>query len=299
MFVDQIKRKKRVSTLLFLMSLIWTVTFCFYYFKFIDHHPNRSGMLAYWNTSFMPLNVLDISFWDFCFYKTKMVFGALLSFGNFGLAAFLFFIIGLYKLIRDKKGKVLCLLFLPTLLQLALSLFKLYPFDLRLILYQVGFFIMTVSIGIVYTLNLSVQKTKKNRLALALLIFPLILLSELAKNYPIKVEEIKKSLQYVSDHIKPGEAVYVYYGSIPAFTYYSKTGKIKFKNKIIFGHAYRGNNAQYGEEIKVTKEKCWLIFSHIYDKESRYITTSLDSVCIRESDYKSDDSEAYLYDLSK
>jgi hypothetical protein len=296
---QQSKKSKPNYLSLIILFISWAITFGFYYFRFIHNHPNKNGMLSYWGNSFMPLNIFDITFWDFCFYKTKMVFGSLLSFGIAGLLPFIFFIIGLYKLIKDKHRKILFLLLFPTLLQLTLSAFKLYPFDLRLVLYQAGFYMIITSTGVLYIVNLSIQKTKQTWIYLLPLIFPVIVCATLLKNYPAKEEEIKQSVQFISKNIKPNETIYVYYGAIRAFEYYTQTGKINVKNPIIFGNGYRGSNQKYVEEIKNNKQKCWILFSHIFDNENKYITTSLDSIYKKDLSYKAYGSEAYLYDMSK
>ena len=297
--IPQIKKRKVNYTALCIPFISWTAVFAFYYFKFIHNHPNRNGMLVFWGNSFMPLNIFGIEFWDFCYYKSKMVFSSLLSFGVLGLLPFIFFIIGLYKLIKDKDWKVLFLLMFPTLLQAALSAFKMYPFDLRLILFQAGFYIIVISIGVFFIADLCVSKTQKSWIGLFPFIFPVIICITLFKNYPSKTEEIKQSIDFISSNIKPNETIYVYYGAKMAFDYYREIGKINFKNEIVFGNSFRGNNAKYVDEIRKNKQKCWILFSHIYDNENTYIANSLDSAYKREFVFKAVGSEAYLYNLSK
>jgi hypothetical protein len=299
LLISQVKNKQTNYLYLLMLFFIWTLGFGLYYYRFIYQHPNRAGMLAYWGNSFMPINIFKIDFWDFCFYKTKMLFGSLLSFGVTGLIPFVFFLIGLYKLHKDKCNKILFLLLLPSLLQLVLSGFKLYPFDLRLVLYQAGFFILILSVGVMHVTDLGIQKTKKQLIAWVPVIFPVILCIGLLKNYPFKVEEIKRSLGFIENNIQPNETIYVYYGSIPAFKYYIQTGKIDVKNQVIYGNGYRGNERKYIDEIKSNKLPYWILFSHIHDKENSSIIQSLDSVYEKKQAYKTIDSEVYLYDLKK
>lgn len=289
-------KKQKINLRLAIPFITWAVVFCSYYFTFIHNHPSKNGMLAYWGNSFMPLNIFELRFWDFCFYKTKMLFGSLLSFGVLGLLPFLFFMISLYQLIKRKQKKLLILLLLPTLLQLALSAFKLYPFDLRLILYQTAFYIIIITLGVMQVLELDIFKKQKKLAICIFLLLPLITGVELFRNYPLKTEELKSSINFVQLHAQPSDTMYVYYGAIPAFNYYEKIGKITFKNPIVFGHAYRGSNQKYVNEIKNNKGKLWVLFSHIYDDESKYIITSLDSAYKKTLSYKTKDSEVYLYE---
>jgi dolichyl-phosphate-mannose-protein mannosyltransferase len=297
LIIEQIKAKKINYLGLATPFITWAVAFSFYYLLFIHHHPSKDAMLAYWSNCFMPLNIFGASFWDFCFYKTKMVFSTLLPFGDIWIIAFLFFIIGLYHLIKSKNRKILLLLLLPPMLQLVLSAFKIYPFDLRLILYQTGFYIIILSIGVMYIINLIINKTKKQWLVWLPIIFPLIVCLNLFKNYLSKTEEIKESIQFIESHIKPNEKVYVYYGAIRAFDYYLQTGKVTFKDRIIYGTGNRGNSKKYVEEIKNNTGSCWILFSHIHEDESSYITNALGSLYKRTLSYKTQDSEAYLYNL--
>src|SRR6185437_15559892 len=85
LLVTQLKKQKINYLHLIIPFLTWGVVFSFYYLKFIHNHPNRNGMLSYWGNSFMPFNIFGLPFWDFCFYKTKMIFSSLLSFGLLGL----------------------------------------------------------------------------------------------------------------------------------------------------------------------------------------------------------------------
>jgi hypothetical protein len=296
LIITQLKNKKINYSYLGALFSTWAVVFSFYYFNFIYNHPSKNTMLAYWGNSFMPINIFKINFWDFCFYKTKMMFGSLLSFGALGLLSFLFFIIGLYQLIKRKQRKLMFFLLLPTLLQLTLSVFKLYPFDLRLILYQTGFYIIIITIGVKQVLELAIFKKQQKLATCVFLLLPLIIGVEFLRNYPLKTEEIKSSINFIKLHVQPNDTIYVYYGAIPAFNYYEKIGEIPFKNPIVFGHAYRGSNQKYIDEIQNNKGKLWILFSHLYDDESKYIITSLNSSHKEVLSYKTEGSEVYLYE---
>jgi hypothetical protein len=296
---DGITQNKTNLKRLVLPLTTWALSFGYYYYMFINNHPNKKSMLNYWGESFMPINVFKISFWDFCFYKTKMIFFSLLSFDSAGIIALVFFTIGLYNLIKAKNKNILFLFLLPILLQLILSIFKLYPFDLRLILYQTGFYILILSVGIIDITTWGFQKIKKGWIAWIPIIFPLMVCINLFKNYPIKVEELKNSVEFISNHIQPNETIYIYYGAIPAYKYYTETKKISFKNPILFGKVSREDEIKYIKEIENNKNKCWIIFSHIYDTENKYITNYFDVTYKKIFSYTTIGSEVYLYDMTE
>ena len=292
------KKRQQKTPRYFLLAipfLSWTIIFTAYYFRFIYHHPSQAGMLAYWANCFLPNNPFTLSFWDFCFYKSKMVFTTLLAFGKTGIIPFLFFLMALFVLIQKKNRKLLFLLFFPSLLHVLLSAVKRYPFDHRLILYQSGFYIIAVSIGAVESSDWLAYKTNLSRLKWIPLILPLLLCLQTFSDYPAQTEEIKKSIDFISQNIKPEQHVYVYYGAIPAFTYYQKIGKIKFRNTVILGHGYRGENPKYVNEIRSIPADSWILFSHMHDDEKSYITHALDSVYSKELSYAAIGSETFLY----
>ncbi len=87
-------------------------------------------------------------------------------------------------------------------------------------------------------------------------------------NFPIKIEEIKNSLNYIEKNIKKDEAIYVYYGSRRAFDFYKETNIININNPIIVGTKHRKENHKYDHELLNLKGKVWLLFSHVYSFRS-------------------------------
>ncbi len=285
--------KKKISSLLPLLA--WMLTFVYYYYTFIHNHPSRNSMLIYWSNSFMPANLLERNFWDFCFYKTRMVFFELLPFHGAGIFAVLFFSIGLMGLLQARSFRLLILLLGPVVMQLLLSLIKLYPFDLRLILYQTALYTILLAIGINDVQIRLRKKYKKEWITAILAFFPLVLVMNICFNFPFETEELKKSMAFMSAHIRPDETIYLYYGAVPAFRYYTQSHKINFKNRVVFGNCYRGAPQKYLDEISKIKQDHWILFSHLFDSESKSICNFLDSASEKRfgSVYKG--SEVYLY----
>ncbi len=118
--------------------LAWGITFLLYYHYFIHGHPSREIMIIYWSkaNAFMPYNPISIEFYTFLLNKFMTIFTSLLSFGKIGLVCFPgLFLTGIATLIIRKRAGILLLFFTPITLHFLLSAFKIYPVDLRLILY--------------------------------------------------------------------------------------------------------------------------------------------------------------------
>jgi hypothetical protein len=97
---------------------------------------------------FVPKNPFTLNFLFFVYTKLRSTFGELLSFwyvGEFSLI--LLNLLGLWNLFFKTKVKLGFLLLLPVLIHLVLSYFKMYPFDSRLILYQVPFILVVCAFG--------------------------------------------------------------------------------------------------------------------------------------------------------
>jgi hypothetical protein len=100
----------------------------------------------------------------------------------------------------------------------------------------------------------------------------------------------------------PDDRVYVYYGAVPAFTFYAPQLGID-RNTYITGVSSRKDPAQYLREIDAMRgsERVWFVFAHNCPRcivnEFDYITDHLEEVGIRKGNYQSEGAFMYLYDL--
>jgi hypothetical protein len=213
----------KISNIL-LMSLIWLVAFLANYFFLISTNIDNGGLSDWWGVrfSYLPLHLPD--FWLYMPYIMKVL--AKVAFGwelhSWEWKPFALLYIGsLGILLWTRQFAVIYLICFPLLIHLGVSHFKLYPFAPRLILYQAPLFIIIVSVGIVYLANVF----HKIRGSLVVMYLPAVFL--LNTNYPTFYEHdhgMKPALQYLREHVKSEDAIYLYSGAKRIFEYYKKAG---------------------------------------------------------------------------
>jgi hypothetical protein len=266
----------------YVVVLTWLVTFGVYYYFFIHGHQHQQFMLDYWQQSFLPLNPSRIEFWDFLNSVGRKIFAEIMLYNRAGLSyafnqfiVFLFLMIyatGLIMMITKRKVMMTYFMIFPILLHLFLSGLEKYPFDTRLALYLSPLVIMTFSCGAIALSELS-RKMLKSKwpgivVILALLsIYPY----KLYVNYPIVVDGARESIQFINEHFRDHEKVYVYYYSKATLEYYQKTRGIKFSEAVIPGHG-EIFLVNWGADLKNFEKlhgEVWLLFSHLFNRSSK------------------------------
>lgn len=249
----------------------WLISFAVYYLLFIHNHPLKEFMYKYWSeaSAFLSLNIFSMRFYQILSHITESLVG-LVGFGYFlRIVPWAFFPIGIFYLYKKNK-EILYLCIFPVGVHLLLSLFKLYPFDTRLILYLTPLVIIIITNGMYHII--SYTKSKSSRISIYLLIAPLLFsLYGLSITMPAQKEEIKDSLAYMNKKISQNENIYVFNSSSRPFSYY-KNNYAKLINitngEIIFGEYNRKQWDEHEKDILRIKGTTWLIFSHV-KKEKR------------------------------
>ena len=280
MYNNYSKNKKIISSSI-LPVLFWLFTFCSYYFLFIQHHPSKRSMLRYWQAkdAFMPTNPFKVDFILFFLSKLKMIFTDLVFINEAGWFFIPVFILGIIKLLKNKKA--ILMISLPVIIHFLLSALKLYPFHSRLILYLVPLLLIVVSIGL-FQFHSNVKK-KFLKLSLVILFTPLIIsLLSMAKKIPIEKEEVKKCMSYINQDRTTIDCIYIYCSSAPAFKFYkSSYSKLSNIDSCIFGDWHRDNWSLHANEVLSLKGNSWLVFSEVYrvdgKNEEEYIIDLLRS----------------------
>jgi len=300
-YVDCINKNLKLKYIIGLL-LVWTLTFLLYYYFFVYKHPAAENFKGYWlkMNTFMPINPLNIDFYQFHFDKIKMIFSQLISVGNIGryfLA--ILYLVGFSCLIYKRNFEIIILLFFPIFIHLLISAFELYPFDLRLILYIIPTIIIVAAYGFEYFNEMIFKDLKIDRLRFLSILIPFSILSVTPwYAFPLKKEEIKKSIDYIEDNIADENKIYVYKGALNAYKYYDNIEYIKFSNSVIFGKGTRADKSTYIEQLINLRGNIWLLFSHNYNNEEEYIITQLDSLGYnRIETFKTNGSSTYLYDF--
>lgn len=247
------------------MAFCWLGSFALYYYLFIAGHPARGGMIEYWSAfgAFLPSNVLSSAFFlSFC-QKIWTLF-RLAGAESFSLLAVPVFAVGVMHFWKQGKAYLL-LLFFPIILHLLLAYLKLYPFEIRLILYLYPLLIL-LSIRGVYDVLLGWFSFSRRRVGY-LLIIPLALNMAIVHviGFPAEREEIKKTLTDLEELLAPDDQVYLYASAAHAFEFYeSSFPKLQSHaaDKFIAGSTTSLESADHLRDFHKLKEHVWLVFSH-------------------------------------
>ena len=207
---------------------LWVSFFSVYYVYFVYQHPNRDYMIMFWSKlgTFMPANPFDASFYQFLNRFFHDVFNSLLPFGIAGTVLFTILLItGLAIKIKQKDMGFLVLTLLPIFLHLVLSSFQLYPVSPRLILYFTPLLILIVSSG----LDGLIQKVHINISpyfwwSALMLILVFTGTQFFREGFPFQRREIKKSIDYIQQNMKPNHQLFVDRTADRVFRYYKSIG---------------------------------------------------------------------------
>ncbi len=296
------KEWPRIARLSIIYS-IWILSFAACYFVSLRDLSHHERLLSHWSGGFMPFPPMafsDAKWFVKTFFK---IFDEPAGLSLPHIAG-LTFLIGCISMFFAKK-KALLVLISPIPFVLLASGLHSYPFSGRLLLFVAPFLLLFIAEG---AEQIRV-KTRHNfpiiGIALiGLLVFPPLLFASYHLIKPRTREEIKPVISYVVDHKQDGDLLYVYYGSWPAFEFYSDKYGFK-KSDYVEGVSSRDNPSRYIEDLDKLrgKKRVWILFSHVRRRKSKGIDEErlfldyLDSIGRRLDSFKSIGAVVYLYDL--
>lgn len=252
------------------IGFLWLIAFGIYFVFFIYDHPTREFMLRYWSMegAFMPI---DSEFFKFAIRKYYMFYHDLFDFGWMGFYLLqMVFLLGCYHLFEKGKVRLLIISILPVLVHLVLSSIKLYPFDLRLILYLCPAFVIILAFGLEYLIQMLKVRDKRfvySFTTISTLMFLFIAFTKL----PIEKSEIKKCLVYLHQQVTDKDKIYFTNFSGAPAQYYKETTNLGFPDEnVIYGEF--GNYENLSEEIKELNGRVWFVFSDyaLWDESLMY-----------------------------
>jgi|688.fasta_scaffold12614_1 hypothetical protein len=283
----------------------WFISFLIYFTFFIYNHPTKNAMLSYWQNenAFLPINPLNANFYDFLLAKMKMIFYTLLNLKKMGgIVFFILYLIGAISLGYKKNFGLGLFVFFPIMVHLLLSAVKLYPFDLRLILYLAPFFILTISIGFDNLLGYAsnIFKNKNIHLLGFLPSFFFIIYFFYKSSFPIENEEIKKAFRYIGHYVKPQDQIYIYYSAIPAFKYYKSINHFSPGNPLVFGVTPDSDKSNFIDQIKNMQGRTWFLFSHPFNNDDKFLIQQMDSLGFHQlQTLRTYGASVFLYQMDK
>jgi uncharacterized membrane protein len=301
----------RISKLSIAFSL-WALSFFFFYI-FIISSLRKSGIVSNmqsdWNKSFIPFPISSF-LPDFEWYIRKFfeIFQNPVGFTLTGIAA-LAFLIGCISMYA-KNRRWFFLLLLPLVITLLASGFHMYPFSDRLLLFLVPSLLLFITEGLVFIR----EKTKSTAPIIGIVLLGLLILHPAIsasyhvitqRPYSVKpIEDVKTVMQYLKNHKKDGDTIYLYYASEFAFKYYAERYGFN-STEYIVGILSRNDWDGYIKDIDKLrgKKRVWLLFSHVHENsgvnEEKLFIFHLDRFGTKLDHFKSDGASVYLYDLSK
>lgn len=263
--------------------------------------PTRAYLEAFWQPAFLPWWNGAAATLHWLGATTLGEFSWLVA-DPLAWPAILLATIGLVALLRRPAGVGLAALVLgPTLLALLASALRLYPFATRLTLFVAPAIALLIGCGL-DALNSS-RAARPNPLATLLAVVTFALAARPLRDLPMVHEELRPMVRYVAAHRQPGDAIYVYYGALPAFRYYAP-GSGLGPDAYIAGRCARSAWRSYLAELSSLRgrRRVWLVLSHPFTgmgiREQQLFTDYLGQAGTLLDQRRAPGALAALYDLS-
>ena len=216
--------------------------------------------------------------------------------------ALVLFVLGVAQFALRARA-LLVLIIGPIVLALAASALHLYPVFSRLTLFVAPALFLTVGAGAALVLAVSSDRSVARAAAfIALGIIALLSLTT-ARYLPILREELRPVAEYVAQHRKPSDTIYVYYGAAQAFRYYAPREGIP-DSAFTVGACARENWRAYTAQLDSLRgrSRVWLVLSHPFlrggIREDSLFTTYLTHIGRRVQGVATYGALGELYDLS-
>jgi len=271
----KIYREKSYKTVI--VFIVWGLSFIIYYYLFILDHPSSQFMKSYWKMAFLPTDPLSHNFYHFLYIKIESILRYILRIEGSWIIPWGMSILGILLLLKAKKIKIVYFAIMPIVIHLFLSSLKLYPFETRLLLYTSPLLIIFYAKALYY---IYYHLLKKIKIPIYVLLIPLIVMMYNIydkNNFGGEIENIKYGISYIYKNSNINEDIYLYNMAQDAFKFYIDSQQFVLKNNIIFGSLHRRHNNMYDRELLVLNGKPWLLFSHVYNDEEKYMINLLRS----------------------
>lgn len=304
LFIQAVREKdKRKIISLLLVALVWSLSLAALYLVNLRQLSTHQFFLDYWREGFVPrdasafawlVNSLRAPFMDLLGLQLPFLFSGLL---------FLLGTIGFTRRL-PRFGLFLLLILFLTLLASALTL---YPFAGRMILFLAPILLLFLADGADLLLGsrTSVRWVGGLKPAIQIALSAALLFSPLALAYenftaPKMREHIRPTMQYLREHHRDGDLVYLYYWAEHAVRFYAPKYGFSMDDFII-GADHHADPELYRAELDALRGhgRVWVLFSHVYEdgdfNERDYILNYLDSIGELSREYRVPGTSVYLY----
>jgi len=282
----------------------WLVSFGACYMLFLRNLGTNQYLLDYWNGHFLPLPPRSAG--DFAWLMDHFFapFGYPGGMGGTeiragGIAAALF-LIGLWGFAKEKWAVALALV-LPGLFALLASGLHKYPFAGRLLLFLVPLMILGTARGA----GMLAAALGKSQPVAALVLLGILFAAPCLEAYqevrrPMRSEQLEPVLAELRPQLRPTDRVYIYYGALPAFEFYTRGNPLPV-NQIDRGSEARSNVTEYRQQLAelAGQPRVWIVFSHRHKHEESIIVAYAEGLGRREKAITGNGAAAFLYDFSR
>ncbi|AWM36821.1 hypothetical protein GobsT_53150 [Gemmata obscuriglobus] len=278
----------------------WLVSFAACYFLCLKQLGGNKYLTDYWAGHFMslpPKGLGDLAWlvdhW-IAFFTTPGGFGgALVPLGGFAAVLSL---VGLREFARTRWAVAVALVTPAVLVLLASGLQK-YPIGGRLMLFMTPLAVLLVARGAWAVFDgLSERNAFAARALLALLVLSPVWASFEFLKQPPRSEQLAPVLERVRSEFRPGDRVFVYYGAVPAFTFYTRERPFPAE-AVTLGAEHRDDPAAYRGELAGLRGRVWYVVSHRHGTEEAEALAVLDARARPAREVKQTGAAAYLYEL--
>lgn len=271
--------------------------------------PTDAAYLTwFWGAGLMPLSGNGAHAATWLWFQLKSMFGQTAHYRAsvfwLALAA-----LGAWSFLRRGRAPVASILLVPVLLVIAASAAQLYPFTYgRVQLFLLPLLLILVSEGAAWCVRVSAPM-RRWRWAGAVpmaLILALAAYSSVSAQGERPSDEVKPFLAHVRRNWRPGDRLYVHYGTAQAFLYYAPRVGIS-DGDYVLGTCSRGSGRTYLRELDGLRghARVWIVIPHEEDYEKDTVLSYLDAVGVRLDGIdaagggRSRYAVGYLYDLSQ
>ncbi|HEY1190607.1 MAG TPA: hypothetical protein VGE74_23440 [Gemmata sp.] len=279
---------------------VWLVSFAGCYFLCLKQLDNNAYLTGYWSGHFLalPPKGLGDAAWLVdhlvAFFTAPGGFGGpRVPLGGFAAALAL---IGLRVFARERWPVALALTVPVALVLLASGLQK-YPIGGRLMLFMAPFAVLLVArAGWAVCEALAEKNGFAARVLLVLLVAAPLWESVEVLRKPPRAEQLAPVLDQVRASFRPGDRVFVYYGAVPAFRFYTRPHPFP-ADSVTLGAEHRADPTAYRSELAGLRGRVWLVVSHRHGDEEARLLAVLDGRGARRAEVRHPGAAAYLYEL--
>ncbi|HET9913122.1 MAG TPA: hypothetical protein VFQ13_14600, partial [Anaerolineales bacterium] len=279
-----------------LCGAVWGLSLGILYFVNLRHLAASELLLNYWQVGFMQLELAwFVDIWGGLLKDP-------LSLQTNPLAVFIIFVAGLVFLFR-RNWRLGAVILLPFLLALVASALHKYSLLGRMLLFMAPLFIIALASGVSGLAGLVKNRYIAHGLCILMAVY--LLWGPLSVSWaefvqPKTREHIKPTMEYLREARKPGDTIYVYYNTGPAFRFYAPKYGLELENTII-GTDHSSNPEAYYAELDELdgRKRVWFIFSHVYEldefNERDFILAYVDQLGEKVREYRIPATTVYLY----